>query len=105
VLARTFYPKRTAARISDPRKLRASISRILNLPPRSGGPLVSIIGPAVADAVPIKKLLFEMEHNLRVPELLWVPASSGKRPAVVYMNSAGNSTGPNGFRNPSGRGR
>jgi hypothetical protein len=84
-LARSIYQKRTAASINDPVKLRGLISQVLNVPVRSGRP------PVVVEER--GRLLIEVEPGLHVAAVLSRPVSSGNRPAVLYVNSAGQAAG------------
>jgi hypothetical protein len=89
-LARSMYPKRTAATIQDAGELRALIARVLNIPARSGPPLV-----LSQDA---GKLSIEVEPGLHVAAGLSKPASAGSHPAVLYVNSAGKAAGADTVR-------
>jgi hypothetical protein len=83
-LAQSMFPKRTAAGMQDPEKLHALIARVLNLPPRSGVPAVSR-----EEA----KLLIQTEPGLHVPATLSGSTPSARRPATIYVNSAGKAAG------------
>jgi hypothetical protein len=84
--AEKLFSSRTAARISNPEKLRAVIARRLNLPARAGIPKVTSVRP---DA-----LLIETEPGIRIPARLYVPSRGGKHPAVIYLNAAGKNADP-----------
>jgi hypothetical protein len=79
-LARSILPQRSAAAVNEPEKLRALIARVLNVRPRSGRPVVSEENG---------QLSIEVEPGLHIAATLAGSASPAKRPAVLYVNSAG----------------
>jgi cephalosporin-C deacetylase-like acetyl esterase len=91
-LAERLYATRTAAKTADPARLREIVAQVLNLPARSGVPAATRTGSDAAQGnVKVTKLLLQTESGLRTPALLWQPGGSEKRPAVLYLNSAGKS--------------
>ncbi len=80
-IAEKLFAGRSAQGISDPQKMRAIVARRLNLRSRTGVPNVMVLRP---DAI-----LLETEPGIRVPALLYLPTTTGKHPATIYVNSAG----------------
>jgi cephalosporin-C deacetylase-like acetyl esterase len=85
-IAEKLFAGRSAARISDPVKLRAVVARRLNVPGRTGVPKATVVQSG--------KLVIESEPGIRIPALLHVPTTPGKHPAMLYVNSAGKDADP-----------
>jgi pimeloyl-ACP methyl ester carboxylesterase len=88
-LALSAYPKRVAAGIRDPAKLRAVIAQALNVSPRSGVPPVSREN---------SKLLIEAEPGLHIAADLSGTTPPRPSPAIIYINPAGRSSDPDAVR-------
>jgi cephalosporin-C deacetylase-like acetyl esterase len=90
--AESLFPKRRAAAITDSKKLAEVIARTIQLPPKRGA--VTAPGSAKTDGTGPERLLIETEAGIHVPVLLYTPTAQGRRPAVLYVNSAGKSADP-----------
>ena len=98
-LADEIYPSRSAAKISDPAKLRSIITARIGLSVTRGAPLVSKFGVVKRDRYHIEKITIETEKGITVPALVFVPESgAGRKPGVIFANPQGKSAaaGPGG---------
>jgi cephalosporin-C deacetylase-like acetyl esterase len=91
-LAEQMHPKRTAASIKDPARLREVVTARLGVT-RLTGPVPSRkVGEIGRDGYRIEKLLLDSEPGITIPALLALPAAAQRPlPAVLYVNSAGKS--------------
>ncbi|MGJ5817283.1 alpha/beta hydrolase [Paludibaculum fermentans] len=83
------FATRSALRGSNPAALRATLTRVLNVPARGGAPGVTEVSSSREGDVQVTKLLMEMQPGLHVPAVLVEPAGAGKRPAVILIDSRG----------------
>ena len=86
-LAESIYPRRRAAGMSDPEKLRGLIAQTLGLPPRSGAPPATVVSTESGARGSVSKLLLETEPGLRIPVTLMSPPGSVKRAALLYLTA------------------
>jgi cephalosporin-C deacetylase-like acetyl esterase len=89
-LAEQMHPKRAAAGITDPAKLRAIVTARLGVARITGPAPARKLGEIGRDGYRVEKLLIEGEPGITIPALFAIPAA-GERPlpAVLYLNNAG----------------
>lgn len=84
-IAEAMYRERTFLR----RKDRSVIGLRLGAARKPGAPPVTKAGETRTDCCVIEKLAMETEPGLRIPALLYQSNLAGKRPAVIWIDSAG----------------
>ena len=84
-----FKPQRVAGR-----ELVARLGRLIGFEPPQGPPAVRPYGSFHRPGYRVEKLVIDSEPGIVVPGLLFLPeGGAARKPAVVYVNSAGKSTG------------
>jgi hypothetical protein len=84
-----FKPQRVAGR-----ELVARLGRLIGFEPPQGPPAVRPYGSFHRPGYRVEKLALESEPGIVVPGLLFLPEGGvARKPAVVYVNSAGKSAG------------
>ena len=81
---------RAQAKPKSREQLAILVRKVLSLPQRNEAPQVDVVGSLDRDGVHIEKINIHSEAGILVPGLVFSPPhSSGRKAAVLYLNSAG----------------
>ncbi len=83
------FRSRKALQMTRADQLRASVSRLLNVPIRSGAPAVTEVESGETNGRRWTKLLVETHGGVHVPAVLFLPSGAGKHAATIVIDSRG----------------
>ena len=71
--------------------MQERIRQVAAVPDATAKPTIRPYGVIQRDGYRIEKFIYETEPGILIPSLLFVPESSGKKPAIVYVHGRGKS--------------